>query len=91
MRTLRDQLLASSDWDAAGHAYAEAHDRYYAVLHAVEDWLTRLFMEQGEAADARRQRALPLIMADPTRVPDVHVSGPDQPMGEAERIRFLGE
>lgn len=91
VRTLRDQLLAHEDWDAAGHAYAEAHDRYYATLRTVEDWNTKLFMEVGEAADARRARALPLIMADPTRVPDVLMSGPMQPLGEAERIRFIGE
>jgi hypothetical protein len=34
---------------------------------------------------------MPLIMADPTRVPDVLVSGPNQPLGDAERIRLLGE
>jgi 2-polyprenyl-6-methoxyphenol hydroxylase-like FAD-dependent oxidoreductase len=91
VRTLRDKLLGESDWDAAGHAYAEAHDRYYAALHSAEDWFTRLLMEQGEAADARRQKMMPLIMADPTRVPDVLVSGPNQPLGDAERIRLLGE
>ena len=37
VRTLRDKLLASSDWDAAAHAYADEHDRYYGVLHTVED------------------------------------------------------
>ena len=48
-------------------------------------------MEQGEAADARRQKVMPIIMADPTRVPDVLMSGPNAPLGEAERIRFFCE
>jgi menaquinone-9 beta-reductase len=91
VRTLRDKLLGESDWDAAGHAYAQAHDRYYATLHTAEDWLTRLLMEQGEAADARRQKMMPLIMAEPTRMPDVLISGPDRTLGEAERILVLGE
>jgi 2-polyprenyl-6-methoxyphenol hydroxylase-like FAD-dependent oxidoreductase len=29
VRILRDQLLAHEDWEGAGHAYAEEHDRYY--------------------------------------------------------------
>jgi 2-polyprenyl-6-methoxyphenol hydroxylase-like FAD-dependent oxidoreductase len=29
LRLLRDRLLAEEDWDAAGHAYAEEHDRCY--------------------------------------------------------------
>lgn len=91
VRTLRDKLLQTSDWDKAGHAYAEEHDRYYEALHLVEDWYIRLFMETGSAADARRAKALPLIMMDPTRVPDVLISGPNQPLGEADRVRFIGE
>lgn len=91
VRTLRDALLRTSDWDAAGHAYAAEHDAYYATVHAIEDWQTRLFMEVDAAADARRQRALPLLMEDPTRMPDVLLSGPIAPLGEADRIRFLGE
>jgi 2-polyprenyl-6-methoxyphenol hydroxylase-like FAD-dependent oxidoreductase len=91
VRTLRDALLRTDDWDAAGHAYAAEHDAYYATLHAMEDWMTRLFMEVDAAADARRQRALPLMMEDPTRMPDVLFSGPNAPLTEADRIRFIGE
>jgi len=36
-------LLESDDWDAAGHADAEAHDRDYAVTHETEDWFGRIF------------------------------------------------
>jgi menaquinone-9 beta-reductase len=91
VRTLRDELLRSDDWDAAGNAYAEAHDRYYEALRTVEDWYTTLFMEVGPDADARRARALPLIQTDPTRLQDAFLSGPNEPVGEVERARFFGE
>jgi 2-polyprenyl-6-methoxyphenol hydroxylase-like FAD-dependent oxidoreductase len=91
VRTLRDALVGDEDWAAAAHAYAEAHDRYYGTLHTLVDWYTRLFMEVGPAADARRGKALPLLMQDPTRMPDVLISGPNQPLGEEDRIRFIGE
>ena len=32
-RVLRDHLLRSSDWDAAGNAYAVEHDGYTDRLH----------------------------------------------------------
>ncbi len=92
VRTLRDQLLADDDWDRAGHAYAEAHDRYYNAIHKAEDWLTQLFMEQGPEAEARRARVLPLIGQDPGRIPDVFFSGPEaSPVDEPARRRFFGE
>jgi 2-polyprenyl-6-methoxyphenol hydroxylase-like FAD-dependent oxidoreductase len=91
VRVLRDHLLKTENSDAAGDGYAAEHDGYYDTLHKVEDWYTRLFMEVGPAADARRARAIPLIMADPTRVPDVLISGPNQPLGEEDRIRLFGE
>jgi 2-polyprenyl-6-methoxyphenol hydroxylase-like FAD-dependent oxidoreductase len=91
VRTLRDALVRDQDWSAACHAYAEEHDRYYDTLHTVIDWNATLFMDVGPEADARRGRALPLLMQDPTRFPDALISGPDAPAGEAERIRFLGE
>lgn len=91
VRTLRDALVKTADWDSACHAYAEEHDRYYTALHTAEDWYTKLFMEVGPDADARRGKALPLLMQDPGRTPDTLFSGPNQPLGEAERLRFLGE
>jgi 2-polyprenyl-6-methoxyphenol hydroxylase-like FAD-dependent oxidoreductase len=91
VRVLRDALLASDDWDAAGHTFASEHDRYFDVLHTVEDWLTQFFMEIGPAADARRGRAFPLIAQDPTRQPDALFSGPDHPVDESTRRRFFGE
>jgi 2-polyprenyl-6-methoxyphenol hydroxylase-like FAD-dependent oxidoreductase len=90
-RVLRDALLANDDWDAAGRVYASEHDRYFGVLHTVEDWLTQFFYETGPEADARRGLAFPLIAQDPTRQPDALFSGPDEPATETMRRRFFGE
>ncbi len=82
VRTLRDQLLASDDWDAAGQAYATEHDRYYAALHRLEQWRTAL-VEIGPEADARRARVLPRLAATaPGCIPDLIGLGPDGPSDE---------
>jgi 2-polyprenyl-6-methoxyphenol hydroxylase-like FAD-dependent oxidoreductase len=91
VRVLRDYLLSHGNWDEAGHAYAEEHDRHYGVIHTVDNWLSQMFFETGPAAEARRARALPLIAQDPTRAPDHVASGPDLPAGETVRRRFFGE
>jgi 2-polyprenyl-6-methoxyphenol hydroxylase-like FAD-dependent oxidoreductase len=91
VRVLRDCLLSHENWDEAGHAYAEAHDRHYGVIHRVEHWLSQMFFETGPAAEARRARALPLIAQDPTRALDHVVSGPELPLDETVRRRFFGE
>ena len=90
-RVLRDQLLAHNDWDVAGHAYASAHDRYYAAVHEYTGLLYQIFYTVGLAADARRAQAFPLIAQEPERVPDGLVSGPEVPLGEAVKRRFFGE
>src|SRR2546428_4831087 len=77
VRTLRDRLVADDDWTAAGHAYAAEHDRYYGVVHRVDGWFSDVFMDVGPEADERRSRALPLIAADQTRLPDIQFGGPD--------------
>jgi 2-polyprenyl-6-methoxyphenol hydroxylase-like FAD-dependent oxidoreductase len=91
VRTLRDALCETADWDAAGHAYAAAHDDYYAVIHRVDQWFTDLFLEVGPEAEALRARALPGIMADATRIVDVQFGGPELPSDEHARRRFFGE
>lgn len=91
VRLLRDALLADDDWDAAGHAYAVEHDRYYGVLRTMEDWLTQLFYDVGRPADQLRERALGRSAEDPTRQPDTLWSGPDHPVDESVRRRFFGE
>lgn len=91
MRTLRDALLASSDWDAAIHAYADEHDRYYARLRTVEDWMTRVLFDVGPEADARRMRVFQRLATEPDRVPDVVGRGPDLDVSEAARRRYFAE
>jgi menaquinone-9 beta-reductase len=91
VRVLRDKLVADQDWDRAGHAYAEEHDRYYGAVHTCENWMTSFFYDRGEEADARRARAIPLIIEDPSRVPDHLFSGPDLPIDENVRKRFFAE
>jgi 2-polyprenyl-6-methoxyphenol hydroxylase-like FAD-dependent oxidoreductase len=88
VRVLRNQLLATGDWEAAGHAYAAEHDRYYAALHRIETWLAELFYAAGPEADARRARVLPRLAQDPGRAPDL-AAGPDGPNG-AEELRAFG-
>jgi menaquinone-9 beta-reductase len=91
VRVLGHHLLSSDDWDAAGRAYASDHANYFNTIHNVESWGTDLFVQTGAGADAARARALPLIAADPTRVPDHLFGGPDLPCDELVRRRFFGE
>ncbi|HTO09875.1 MAG TPA: FAD-dependent monooxygenase [Myxococcota bacterium] len=91
VRTLRDALAASQDWDAALHAYADEHDRYYDRLHTLEDWMTRIFFEPGPEAEALRGRVFAKAAADPGRVVDIVGRGPDQPVDEAARRYFFAE
>lgn len=91
VRVLRDSLLSQENWDEAGHAYAEAHDRHYGVIHTVDNWLSQMLFDIGPEAEARRARALPLLAKDPTRIPDHISSGPDLPADETVRRRFFGE
>lgn len=90
-RTLRDALLKDSDWNKAGHRYAELHDQYYQRCRTGAGWIRAIFQEQGAEADARRQRAMPLIAQDPMRVPDHLFSGPELSVDDAVRARFFGE
>jgi 2-polyprenyl-6-methoxyphenol hydroxylase-like FAD-dependent oxidoreductase len=91
VRALSEALLAETDWEKAGHAYAEQHDRHYGVQHRVDGWFADLFMELGPEADARRAQALPRIAADPMRIADAPTSGPEAPSDETVRRRFFGE
>jgi len=90
-RVLRDQLVATNNWEAAGHAYATEHDRHTEVNRVVNLWYAEFYLKTGPDADARRARALPLIAQDPTRQPDTPYSGPDHPVNEAMKKRFFGE
>jgi 2-polyprenyl-6-methoxyphenol hydroxylase-like FAD-dependent oxidoreductase len=90
-RVLRDHLMRSDDWNAAGHAYADEHDGYAGRMHTFHQWMTAMYLATGPAADARRARAMPLIGQDPSRQPDVLFAGPDLPIDETARKRFFGE
>jgi menaquinone-9 beta-reductase len=90
-RVLRDELTSKSDWDAAGHCYAELHRRSFHACHEVEKWVRTLFQDTSPEAATLRAKALPRIAEDPTRVPDHIFSGPDLPFDEHVRARFFGE
>ncbi len=91
VRVLRDELLSSSDWIAAGHNYAAKHDAYAATLHTYNKWFSDFYLATGSEADARRARAFPLLAEDPTRQPDYSLAGLDIPADEAIRKRFFAE
>ena len=91
VRVLRDQLLSNKDWDKAGRAYAEEHNKYFTVTNTVQRWLEEMLVETGPEADARRERALPLWREDATRRVDTFASGPDHSIDETVRRRFFGE
>ena len=90
-RVLRDHLMRTDDWNAAGHAYADEHDGYAGRLHTFLQWMTAMYLATGPDADACRARAMPLIGQDPSRQPDALFVGPDLPVDEAVRKRFFGE
>ena len=90
-RVLRDELTVNSDWEAAGHRYAEQHQRSFHACHTVESWVRTLFQDPSPQAAALRARAMPRIAEDPQRVPDHIFSGPDLPLSEHVRARFFGE
>ena len=90
-RMLGDELTNNSDWEAAGHRYAEQHQRSFHACHVVEGWLRTVFQDPSPEASALRKRTMPLIAEDPTRVPDHIFSGPDLPLNEQIRARFFGE
>ena len=90
-RVLRDQLLSHDSWDEAGNAYAEAHDQYYGVIYTFELWQTKLLLETGQDADARRQRAFAAWREDRSRRLDIFMSGPGTTLDEQARRRFFAE
>jgi 2-polyprenyl-6-methoxyphenol hydroxylase-like FAD-dependent oxidoreductase len=53
-RVLSEKLIASADWEAAGHAYAREHDVYFNASVATDGWQFDLFFDLGPEADARR-------------------------------------
>jgi 2-polyprenyl-6-methoxyphenol hydroxylase-like FAD-dependent oxidoreductase len=91
VRLLSGALAANDDWEAAGHAYAAAHDRTCEVTRQGESWVTTVLMDVGPESDRIRERALPLLAQDPSRFPDYGFSGPDGELDDEVRQRFYGE
>jgi 2-polyprenyl-6-methoxyphenol hydroxylase-like FAD-dependent oxidoreductase len=90
-RVLRDALVTEHDWDAAGHAYAEAHGRYYDMVRTAVSWFTQVFLQPGPEADALRARVLPQLESDPFFLPDTLIAGPSlAPPTEEHRARIFG-
>lgn len=91
-RELRDALLATEDWDAAGHKYAERANWCFQQIRKVEEWMTLVFMAQDAEANAARAKALPRIAVDPMVLPDTHIVGPElSPADDAAYARLFGE
>ncbi len=90
-RVLRDNLLKYEDWNEAGQAYAQEHDKYFNVINTVQSWFESLLIKTGPDAEALRAQALPLWREDPTRRTDTFAIGPDHSIDESVRRRFFGE
>ena len=91
VRVLSELLAAESSWDAAAHAYAEEHDRYFGTVHRLLGWMVELFYEPGPEAAARRVRAFARMAEDPSRAPDIPGLGPECPSDEAAYYNLFGE
>jgi len=92
VRVLRDKLLETDDWDAAGNAYASEQNGYFMNTHTVESWFTRLFYDTGPEAEETRARVIPLMAQNPEHLPDHFQAGPESgPVDDAERKRMFAE
>ena len=75
-RVLRDELTANPDWAAAANGYAEKHRGWRVACCTVEGWIRTLFQDPSSQSAALREKAMPLIAQDPSRVPDHIFGGP---------------
>ena len=91
VRLLSAALQATDDWDAAARSYGEQHDRDAATIRSADTWYTDVFLDIGAGADARRARALPHILQDPSRIPEAPLAGPEVGADDGVRRRFFGE
>jgi 2-polyprenyl-6-methoxyphenol hydroxylase-like FAD-dependent oxidoreductase len=91
VRVLSDFLLTDGDWSAAAEAYAREHDDHYGTIHRMTKWIRRMLYDPSPEAIQLRERALPQLIADPTRGLDVVGIGPDFPADEIRRRRFFCE
>ena len=94
VRALSELLLSKRDWSAASAAFAERRRRYYEVVHAYDLWRNALLLEQGRAADHRRERHKRAAQHDPTLggFAFLEARGPDGLVADdAARRRYFGE
>lgn len=90
-RALRDELTANPDWKAAASQFAEKYGGWCRACCTVEGWYRTLFQDPTSQSAALREKAMPLIAQDPTRVPDHILCGPELPVNDQVRARFFGE
>jgi len=95
-RSLRDRLCstAPSGWPAAIADFATDRDQVFATLRAHAQWAGRLLIDQGAAADARRDQVRRAREIDPTAggFAGIHAFGPDGLIAdEVARRHFFGE
>lgn len=94
VRVLRDALRSTANWDDAIAAYAECRQRDFAVLRAHAQWLGILTTEEGDEADARRERVARAWEADPSAggFGLIFARGPDGLVAdETARRHFFGQ
>jgi len=90
VRVLSNLLLTETDWEAATHAYAAAHDQYFGSLQRLLNWLMQLLFEPGPVAAARRARAFARLAEDPKRIPDITGVGPEFPSDDVAYRNLFG-
>ena len=91
VRVLSDNLQKHDDWDAAGHAYAAEHDRYFGVCHTYCTWRKQLSFTIGAQAVERRAAVQRIWADDRSRNPGVIMNGPDVVLDEEVRRRYFCE
>jgi menaquinone-9 beta-reductase len=82
VENLSKRLLETNDWDAALQSYAADHDDAWTKLHRILGAMTELFWTPGPDADARRQRVMAQLEANPMPFPDAAGLGPFGPSDE---------
>jgi 2-polyprenyl-6-methoxyphenol hydroxylase-like FAD-dependent oxidoreductase len=88
VRTLRDKLCATADWDGAANEYAAERAEYFQTMRTLEQWMTEILYGLGPEADQIRAHAMPQLAGG--RGPDITGLGPAFPTDDTTRIRFLG-
>ena len=93
-RELRALLLAEPDWARATAEFATRRAAYFAPLRAHAQWEGILTVDQGPAADARRERVARARELDPTAggFALIYAFGPNGLVAdEAARGHYFGE